>query len=84
MGLSESAIVPARPAIINPRTGRPLGADDPYFTELNAELADKGFLVAAAGLRYELEVVLCVLGEISVYFHWVVLTNVPISPNTLR
>ena len=48
MGLSEPAIVPARPAIINPHTGRPLGADDPYFTELNAELADKGFLVAAA------------------------------------
>ena len=41
MGLSEPAIVPARPAIINPHTGQPLGADDPYFTELNAELASE-------------------------------------------
>jgi NADH-quinone oxidoreductase subunit B len=52
MGLSEPAV--ATPSqgpnqgILDPRTGKPVGADDPFFTGLNSELADKGFLVAAA------------------------------------
>ncbi len=39
----------SRPAkgIIDPNTGKPVGANDPFFTEVNAELADKGFLVTA-------------------------------------
>ena len=28
-------------------TGKPIGADDPYFMEINNELADKGFLVTS-------------------------------------
>jgi hypothetical protein len=34
--------------ILDPRTGKPAGADDGFFLGLNSELADKGFLVAAA------------------------------------
>ncbi len=29
-------------------TGKPVGADDAFFGELNAELADKGFLATTA------------------------------------
>ena len=50
MGLSgERTAVMARPAhgIIDPRTGGPAGADDPFYLGLNDELADKGFLVTA-------------------------------------
>ena len=53
MGLSEPKIsepsfsTPSR-NIIDPRTNKPVGADDPFFSDLNSELADKGFLVAAA------------------------------------
>ena len=48
MGLSDPPIVaPRRADRLDPRTGKPVGADDPYFAELNDELADKGFLVAA-------------------------------------
>ena len=42
-----SLIAPAATGILDPRTGRPVGADDGYFVGLNNELADKGFLVAA-------------------------------------
>ncbi len=51
MGLTpaRSAVVaPAARGILDPSTGKPIGATDPFFTGLNAELADKGFLVAAA------------------------------------
>jgi NADH-quinone oxidoreductase subunit B len=48
MGLSEPAIVPAPRGILDPRTGKPVGADDAYFSGLNSELADKGFIVTAA------------------------------------
>jgi NADH-quinone oxidoreductase subunit B len=53
MGLSEPQATKATVAtpsqgpsqgIIDPRTNKPVGADDPFF----GELADKGFLVAAA------------------------------------
>ena len=51
MGLTprrEAAVVaPAASGILDPRTGRPVGSDDPYFIGLNNELADKGFLVTA-------------------------------------
>src|ERR1700742_1720300 len=54
MGLSPSAttsqpaIAPAARGIIDPSTGKPVGANDPYFLEVNHELSDKGFFVAAA------------------------------------
>src|SRR6266576_1401735 len=51
MGLTPqraAAVAPAATGILDPRTGRPVGATDPYFVGLNDELADKGFLVAAA------------------------------------
>ncbi|MDF2809938.1 MAG: NADH-quinone oxidoreductase subunit, partial [Microvirga sp.] len=50
MGLSAvtgPAVAPAAKGIIDPNTGRPVGANDPFFLEVNAELADKGFLVTA-------------------------------------
>jgi NADH-quinone oxidoreductase subunit B len=53
MGLSSTAttspvIAPAPKGIIDPSTGKPVGANDPYFAEVNHELSDKGFFVAAA------------------------------------
>ncbi len=49
MGLSERpAVARAASGILDPRTGKPVGADDPYFVDLNEELSDKGFLVTAA------------------------------------
>src|SRR5437660_6735933 len=50
MGLTpqRSAVVaPAARGILDPRTGKPVGADDSFFVGLNDELADKGFLVTA-------------------------------------
>jgi NADH-quinone oxidoreductase B subunit len=40
-------VTPPRKGILDPRTGRPIGTDDPSFGTLNNELADKGFLVTA-------------------------------------
>jgi NADH-quinone oxidoreductase subunit B len=53
MGLSPtatgaSAIAQAPKGIIDPSTGKPVGANDPFFLEVNHELSDKGFFVAAA------------------------------------
>src|SRR5881394_3684863 len=55
MGLSPTAtsafspaIAPAPQGILDPATGRPVGANDPFFLEVNHELSDKGFFVAAA------------------------------------
>jgi NADH-quinone oxidoreductase subunit B len=50
MGLDpRSAVVPpARAALLDPRTGKPVGANDSFFLGLNEELTDKGFLVTAA------------------------------------
>jgi len=48
MGLSEPALVTPQQKILDPRTGQPVSAADPFFSAANAELADKGFLVAAA------------------------------------
>jgi len=48
MGLSEPTLVaPAAKDIVDPRTGKPVGADDPFFLGLSNELADKGFLVTS-------------------------------------
>src|SRR3954467_13293971 len=56
MGLSPAAarsgsgpvVAPAASGIIDPSTGRPVGASDPLFLGVNHELSDKGFFVAAA------------------------------------
>src|SRR5215469_9357612 len=47
MGLSEPTLVNPRPKIVDSRTRTP-AAVDPFFAQVNTELADKGFLVAAA------------------------------------
>ncbi len=39
---------PAPKGIIDPATGKPVGSNDPFFLEMNNELADKGFLVTTA------------------------------------
>src|SRR5262249_45164269 len=48
MGLSDPAVAPAASGILDPRTGKAVGADDAFFVGLNEELSDKGFLVTAA------------------------------------
>ena len=47
MGLTttEPLVAPQPQGIIDPNTGKPVGADDAFFLEVNNELADKGFLV---------------------------------------
>jgi NADH-quinone oxidoreductase subunit B len=48
MGLSERAqMAPAATGVLDPRTGRPVGENDPFFRGVTDELADKGFLVTA-------------------------------------
>src|SRR5579875_550579 len=41
-------VAPAPRGLVDPRSGEPAGANDPFFKEVRAELADKGFLVTAA------------------------------------
>ena len=49
MGLSTETLVAPQPkGLIDPRTNKPIGADDPFMMDVNAELADKGFLVSTA------------------------------------
>src|SRR5690606_14076876 len=51
MGLSEQGdtlIAPRPQGIVDPRTNKPVGADDPFMIGVNAELADKGFLATTA------------------------------------
>jgi NADH-quinone oxidoreductase subunit B len=50
MGLGGRAatLAPAATGLIDPRTGKPVGADDGFFTGLNDELSDKGFLLTAS------------------------------------
>ncbi len=49
MGLSEQTLVaPAPKGVIDPRTNKLVGADDPFMADVNAELADKGFLATTA------------------------------------
>jgi NADH-quinone oxidoreductase subunit B len=48
MGLTDRTLVaPAATGALDPRTGKPVGADDSFFAGVNDELADKGFLVTA-------------------------------------
>ena len=44
---SSTLIAPAPTGVVDPATGRPIGADDPFYMSVNAELADKGFLVTS-------------------------------------
>jgi len=49
MGLTSGTLVAPQPkGIIDPATNKPVGADDPFMLEVNAELADKGFLATTA------------------------------------
>src|SRR6478672_5676469 len=51
MGLTAeqtgTLVAPAPRGIVDPATGKAVGANDPFFTDVNAELGDKGFIVAA-------------------------------------
>jgi len=50
MGLTSdqgTLVAPAPRGIIDPNTGKPVGANDPFFNGLNDELSDKGFLVTS-------------------------------------
>ena len=51
MGLIEqprrTLVAPGATGLLDPRTGKPVGATDPLFVEINNELADKGFFVTA-------------------------------------
>src|SRR5215212_852209 len=38
-------VAPQPKGLIDPNTGKPIGADDPFVGEINDELADKGFIV---------------------------------------
>ena len=57
MGLGEraSALAPAGTGLIDPRTGRPVGADDGFFVGLNDELSDKERCAAAGAAAYLLK-----------------------------
>ena len=51
MGLSDmnTTLVAPRPqGLMDPRTNKPVGSDDPFFTGVSDELADKGFLATTA------------------------------------
>src|ERR1044071_1964081 len=45
---SSAAIAQAPKGILDPATGKPVGANDPFFLEVNYELSDKGIFVSAA------------------------------------
>src|SRR5436190_20335257 len=51
MGLSADAtgtlVAPQPKGILDPATGKPVGHNDPCFTDVNAELGDKGFIVTS-------------------------------------
>ena len=44
---SSTLIAPSPKGVIDPNTGKPIGADDSFFGEINDELADKGFIVTS-------------------------------------
>ena len=50
MGLIDKTpgAAPAPGGILDPATGKPVGANDPFYVTLNDQLADKGFLVTTA------------------------------------
>lgn len=50
MGMSQNnttLVAPQPKGIIDPSTGKPVGSNDAYFTDINDEAADKGFLVTS-------------------------------------
>ena len=44
---STTLIAPQPKGILDPKTGQPIGSDNPYFMDINNELADKGFIVTS-------------------------------------
>ena len=48
MELSKPVLVTPRQTVTTARSGETGAVDDPFFADLNSELSDKGFLVAAA------------------------------------
>ncbi len=44
---STTLIAPQPKGILDPNTGQPIGSDNPYFMDINNELADKGFIVTS-------------------------------------
>ena len=44
---NSTLIAPTPKGVLDPATGKPVGANDPFFGEINDELADKGFLVTS-------------------------------------
>ena len=43
MGLERTAVIaPPAKGTLDPRTGKPVGADDRFFSGLNDQLSDKG------------------------------------------
>ena len=48
MGYGEPTLVIPQSKVLDPRAGKSTGGADPFFSQVNTELADKGFLVAAA------------------------------------
>src|SRR5262245_31896797 len=50
MGLTQTSgtvVAPKSRGLVD-SSGKPLGADDPFFKDVSSELSDKGFLVTAA------------------------------------
>ncbi len=50
MGLNDNSgtlVAPRPKGILDPATGKPVGANDPFFAGINDELSDKGFLVTS-------------------------------------
>ena len=48
-GTTTGTLVAPKPkGIIDPSTGKPVGANDPFFGAINEELSDKGFLVTSS------------------------------------
>ena len=51
MGLidnSQTLVAPQPKGLVDPRTGNPIGSDDPFFLNVKEELDDKGFLVTSS------------------------------------
>src|SRR5438270_8866278 len=48
MGLVPGPLAPPSTAMLDPRMGNPGAGDDRFFTGLNEQLSDKGFLVTTA------------------------------------
>ena len=42
---APTSVAPAPRGLIDPATGKPIGANDPFFGALNDQLGDKGFIV---------------------------------------